>query len=644
MRVRLNHKKLAEIIARSPLSQNRWAQKLSLSRGHLSDLINGRHVYPSPRTRHKILQGLGVEFDELFTLEMPRERSITREADSALLFSPPGVNRQGNAMIFILWEIRKALRGLTRQPLFAVTVFSTLALGLGLNATVFTLINGMLLEPLPFPGAERIVVLTRPGDSEADVSILDGRDLREGVAALESLALFIPFRQYDLVGDGEPILLPGTPIEKDYFEVLGIVPVAGRFPSLEEHRPSGPAVAVISDGLWERVFARSAQAIGASLTLSESPYTIIGVAPPEIALLTQSDLWIPIAKAAPETLNQRGTNNLEAIARLLPDASLETAVVQIDQISRSLAEAYPTSNRSKILTAVPLQEFMVQDFRSSLWLLQAAVVLVLLIICVNLASLQLVRSTRQQSETALRLALGGTRANLIVRPLTEALTLGGAGAVGGYLLARAGVPLLTALSPVQLPLTQTLFPSPRVLWMSALCAVIVSILIGLAPALLGSSRHPGELLRVGMRRSSLGRRQRFMLNSIAVAEITLAFLLVVGAGLIARTLMHLQNQEMGFESQQRLVANLVLPTSRYGQISTQSQVLEAMLERLEARPEIESAAFIIGAPLARFGAIGNRIRFRDRPEIPPGETPGTRLRPVLGPYFQDGVHSTPARS
>ena len=187
MRVRLNHKKLAEIIARSPLSQNRLAQKLSLSRGHLSDLINGRHVYPSPRTRHKILQGLGVEFDELFTLEMPRERSITREADSALLFSPPGVNRQGNAMIFILWEIRKALRGLTRQPLFAVTVFSTLALGLGLNATVFTLINGMLLEPLPFPGAERIVVLTRPGDSEADVSILDGRDLREGVAALESL-------------------------------------------------------------------------------------------------------------------------------------------------------------------------------------------------------------------------------------------------------------------------------------------------------------------------------------------------------------------------------------------------------------------------------------------------------------------------
>ncbi len=437
MRVRLNHKKLAEIIARSPLSQNRWAQKLSLSRGHLSDLINGRHVYPSPRTRHKILQGLGVEFDELFTLEMPRERSITREADSALLFSPPGVNRQGNAMIFILWEIRKALRGLTRQPLFAVTVFSTLALGLGLNATVFTLINGMLLEPLPFPGAERIVVLTRPGDSEADVSILDGRDLREGVAALESLALFIPFRQYDLVGDGEPILLPGTPIEKDYFEVLGIVPVAGRFPSLEEHRPSGPAVAVMSDGLWERVFARSAQAIGASLTLSESPYTIIGVAPPEIALLTQSDLWIPIAKAAPETLNQRGTNNLEAIARLLPDASLETAVVQIDQISRSLAEAYPTSNRSKILTAVPLQEFMVQNFRSSLWLLQAAVVLVLLIICVNLASLQLVRSTRQQSETALRLALGGTRANLIVRPLTEALTPGGCRS-GGRVSTGAG--------------------------------------------------------------------------------------------------------------------------------------------------------------------------------------------------------------
>lgn len=634
MRVRLNSRKLAEIIAQSPMTQNRWAQKLSLSRGHLSDLINGRHVYPSPRTREKLLRGLGVEFEELFTIEMPAGASSPEEPPGWSISLPTvDFSNTGTVMTSLFWDIRNALRGLIRKPAYSLMVFLTLSLGLGLNATVFTLVSGILLRSLPFPEAQRIVVLYRTGDTEADVSIPDGEDLRKNVSSFQQLSLFIPYRQFDLVGEGDPVALPGSGVDQEFFSVMGVNPLLGRFPSPQENQPNGPKVVVIGAGLWERRFGSSADVIGKVLSLNEQRFTIIGVAPRELGMITPVELWLPLSLVAGFGLDNRGTNNLEALARLRPEASLQAANQELDQITRRLAEMYPTTNRTKILEAAPLQEYMVRDYKVSLLLLQASVFLVLLIVCVNLASLQLVRSTGRQGETALRLALGGTRFHLLTRPLTEVLALGGAGVVGAMLLSRLGVPLLLTLAPVQLPLFEQLVPDGRVFWFSALSALLVSVIVGLAPALLASKLPPAELLRGGLTRATTRKRHRLLLDSVVVAEVALAFLLVVGAGLLIRTLGALQDVQLGFETHDRLVASLSLPQSRYNEIGKQTNAFQGMLEQLDAQPGIESAAFVIGAPLAQYGSIGNRVRRRDRPDIPPGETPGARLRPVLGPYF-----------
>lgn len=306
MKVRLKHQVLAQLLARRSITQNRWAQMLGISRGHLSDLVNGRHVHPAPRTRRKLLEGLGVEFETLFEVEVP-ERKPARMVPSNLsgigqpdLKPLPRTTKGKRKMTLFLDDLRNALRQLRRAPAFTAAVLLTLGLGIGGNTAIFSVVNAVLLEPLPFPQSSRLVFLPRDGDSQADVSIPDGIDIREQASALSQVALFMPFSGFDLVGKGEPERLRGSVVEPEFFEVMGVQPVIGRLLDAKDNLPGAAGAAVISEGLWKRRFGGDTGLLGQSVTLSGQPVTIVGVAPSHLDFLEiGTELWVTVAAGAP---------------------------------------------------------------------------------------------------------------------------------------------------------------------------------------------------------------------------------------------------------------------------------------------------------------------------------------------------------
>lgn len=665
MKVRLKHQKLGRIIATSSMSQNRWALKLGLSRGHLSDLVNGRHLYPSARTRRKLLQRLDLEFDELFEIELPEPQGKAKQTrgrspaggklDSAgsgpaarghhvpsdgLLLDRPfsnsvlGTTSPGEgAGSMTFSQFRQSLRSAFTSATFALGVILTLALGIGCNTAIFSVISGVLLHPLHFPEAQQLMLLSRTGDTEADLSVPDGVDLRSRSTAFQDIALFLPFWQFDLVQKGRPERLIGSVVEPRIFKILGTRPLRGRVLREADNRPGAERVVVIGSGLWKRRFGRDPGIVGRKLILNDHPVTIVGVVASETDFLQEGvQLWTPVEAETPDFEKTRGSNNFEAIGRLKPGVSVSQASTQLEAITQRLAGEYPKTNQGKILQAVPLREWIVGSVRPFLLLLLGAVGLVLLIVCVNLANLQLVRSTRRAGEIGLRLALGGTRRGVVGQLLIETGILISIGGFLGALLADIGTRLLISWAPPQLPRVQEIGLDWRVLLFATGLTVTTLLVVGFLPALQSSNANPASLLRAGMRSLSERSRQR-LLNSFVVAEVALAFVLLVGAGLILRSLVNLQGVDLGFNPSRRLSINLVLPASRYGKLQNQTRAFQQILDRLQALPGVRSAAFVIGAPMRHWGAIGHRLDIKNHPLPEPGKVPSARNRPVLGNYF-----------
>ena len=496
------------------------------------------------------------------------------------------------------------------------------------------------MNPLPLEQPDRLAFITRDGD----VSIPDAVDWRARSRSFESISLFLRNWSFDWTGQGEPERLQGVVADSEFFRVLRVRPALGRFYGAEDDRPEGERVAVLGWGFWQRRFAGDRGVVGRVLRLSDHLVTVIGVAPPETDFLHDgADLYVPPAVETPWALNERGTNNFDAIGRLRDGVTMAQARKEMVAISADLAKLYPKTNARKIVEPIGLLDFLVQEIRPALYVLLAAVGLVLLLATGNLASLLLARAAVRQPEIALRIAIGASPRRILSQLVTEGLLLSLTGGALGLLLAWTSKDLLVALAPGALPRAAEIALDARVVGFAVLLAVVTGVVFGLAPALRLRRTDPAAALAAGGRGSG-GPKGHRTLRGIATAEVALASVLLVGSGLLLTSFSRLAGAPLGFRPDHVLTARLVLPEARYSKRDDQTRAFTAIVERLGQIPGVVAASSVIGAPLER-GGIGGPIVFEGRAEPDmaqprrdgqPGLTgrPSARSRPVVGDYFQ----------
>jgi putative ABC transport system permease protein len=505
-----------------------------------------------------------------------------------------------------------------------LTVIATVTLGIGASIATFSVVSGVLLHPLPYADAERLVVLTR----EQRVSIPDGVDWRERGRSFSDIALFLSTWDFDLTEPAERV--NGAVVEPRFFHVLGLHAERGRELDATDDVPGGPRVVVIAHRLWVRRFNADTAIVGRVITLSGQPATIVGVMPDAADVLDGGvDLWGVEAIETPWARGSRGTNNFEAIARLAPGVSLDRARAEIAAISRQLAAQYPETNEGKIAGATRLIDALVGSVRAPLLLLLGAVTLALLLASANLAGLLLARAETRRAEVALRRALGGARGVIVRQLMTEGFVLVTVGAILGLMLAASARAALVSAAPASLPRAAEIGIDARVLAFAIGLAVTTGLLFTLGPAIALVRASPAASLSS---RGHLGPRSRNLLRGLVVAELVAGLVLVTGAALLVKSVVSLERVDLGFDPAGVVTADLVLPEARYGSRERQTAAFRAVVQTLATSPGIDAAGSVIGPPLSNTGHIGHTLAVEGRPPLPAGAD-GAADRPVLGKYF-----------
>ncbi len=539
----------------------------------------------------------------------------------------------------LLRDVRFATRALVlKDRAFSLTALTTLALGIGATTAITSVINAVLLTPLPYPEPDRLVRLYQAsrGAPEARQFVTgpDFFDYRDA-GIFESLATAYTYREtgFDLTGGDRPERVAGLEISAEYFHVLGLPPALGREFERAEERADA-RLAVVSHGLWQRWFDGAPDAIGRTLTLDGAAYTVVGVAPAGFRdpMGRNVDVWTPEDLTTPDN-NGRGNHYLSLVGRLRPEGTLREASAALEVLSANLEAEYPDSNTGRLARIERLLEDRVGDARPLLGVLLGAVGLVLLIACVNVANLLLARGAAREKELAIRAALGSGRWRLTRQLLTESLVIAIAGGLAGLGLAYGGVRALVALGPEALPRVDQIGVDPRVLLVSAALVLMTPLLFGLAPALHGSSPDLERSLRDGGRAGGGGVRAQRTRRTLIVVQIALAFILMVGAGLLARSFVGILDQEIGFRSAGVLTFRINLPDARYDDPGDRMTFYRRFSERLEAVPGIVAAGAVSRLPATgEYHSWSFLIEGRPRPER--GQPwPLANIRCVDGGYF-----------
>jgi predicted permease len=463
-------------------------------------------------------------------------------------------------------DIRYALRQLRKNPGFTAVALLTLTLGIGVNTALFSIINGVLLSPLPFPQAEQLVTLheNKPNFEGGSLSYPNFRDWQKDNHTFSSLAIARSY-PFSLTGIGEPEQVAGEFVSSDFFSVLGVNPETGRTFARDEDRVrAGSPVALISAGLWRRKFSSAPDILGKSITLDAKDYTIVGVIPAEFRLaipgFRESLVYVPIGQWSNPLLPQRGAGlGIHGIGRLKPGVTIEQARADMAQVTHNLAEAFPDADKGITAKLTPLKEQMVGHVRSFLLVLLAAVGFVLLIACVNVANLLLARSSSRKREFAVRAALGASQARVVRQLLTESAGLALAGGALSLILAAWGTRAALRILPAALPRAEQVGLDSRVLLFTAAISLLAGVLFGLTPALKTSRPDLHEELKQGGRGAS-GTRHRAQ-SVFVVVEMALALVLLIGAGLTVRGLVKLWSVDPGFDPHHVLTFGLSLPPS-----------------------------------------------------------------------------------
>jgi len=522
-------------------------------------------------------------------------------------------------MTGLLHDLRYATRQLCRNAGFTVVAVTTLALGIGASTAVFSVVDQVLLHPLPYPNSGRIVKVSQtfkgvPADDASPANYLDWVSQNHVFA---EMAASHGWQGSISTGD-RPERVKGTMTTPSFFPLFGVAPVLGRGLEESDARPGSEHVVVLGYGLWQRYFAADRAIVGRDIRLNAERYTVVGVMPPNFSPDEYGELWLPSPWGVPthplapakDPRQFRDRNYLDVWARLKPGVTMQQARAELDTIGRRLERQYPDSNDKIGVSFLPLHDYIVGHIRPALLVLLAAVVIVLLIGCANVANLLLARATARAREISIRTALGASRGRLLRQLLAENGLLALVGGVLGILLAVLAVPSLLALSPPDIRQFKQIGVNPEVLAFSFLTSVICGVLFGLIPALQSSRSHPNESLKEGERGSTANRgRTR---SALVIVEVGLSLVLLIGAGLLVRSFARLMDVSPGFDPDRLLTFNLGLPSSTDSvhQLAFYQQVVQ----RLQALPGVQAVGAVSRLPLAG----GNSSRSFNVPGIEKG--------------------------
>ena len=539
-------------------------------------------------------------------------------------------------MTTLLQDARYAVRMLVKSPGFSLVAILTLALGIGANTAIFSVVNALLLRPLPYPDPDRVVMLwqnlqARGGPAQEWATPGNFVDWRDSRALLVKTAA-VQGWQPTLTGIAEPEPLRGEQVTQEYFDVLGVQPALGRIFRPDEDVPNAPRVVVLGHGLWTRRFGGDRSMIGRSITLGGEPHEVIGVMPEGFrpAVLTQAELWRPrrLNTANPS----RGAVVLRVVARLADGQTLEQSRNSAEVLSKRLELANPDTDAGARLNIVPLHEQVVGDVRQGLLVLLGAVGFVLLIACVNIANLLLARASGRGREIAVRMALGAMRGRVVRQLMTESILLASLGGALGVMLGVWGVTALIALAPDGAPRLNEVGLDGTVLAFAAGLTLVTGVIFGLVPALQVSRPELTPALREGGRGSAgpAGQRAR---RSLIVAEVALALVLLVGSGLFLRTFLRLQSVDLGFNPENVLAGTIVPPQVKYSSAAERLSLYDRLLERAAAIPGLKSAALASVLPLGGDSDMTMFIEGQPPPRSS-SESPAIWYRLVSAGYLQ----------
>jgi putative ABC transport system permease protein len=531
-------------------------------------------------------------------------------------------------------DLRYALRMLRKAPGFTAVAVLTLALGIGANSAIFTVIDSVLLRPLQYKDADRLVYLNEESKQLKGMSVayLNFQDWQSQNQVFERMGAS-QGNAFVLTRGEQPELVFCRSVTEGFFPTLGITPTLGREILASDDQPSAGPVALLSYGLWQRRFGGNPNIIGTALNLDGKAYTVVGVLPKGFEYLGNADdVYVPLGLQAKDFTDRGNHPGIYAVGRLKPGVTLDQARAEMNAIAQRLAQAYPISNRGNGINLRSMQEVVVGNIRPWLLILFAAVGLVLLIACANVANLLLTRATIREREIAIRTALGAARARMIRQLLTESLLLAFLGGVLGMALAILGIHLLTTAAPDSLPRVAEIHINAGVLGFTLLASLLTGAIFGLVPALHVSAPQLQQALREGARGSTTGGGQRVR-SALVISELALSLVLLVAAGLLIRSFIRLLDVNPGFNADKVFTARIALPDTKYKDIPQVENFFDQLLRNLSAMPNVQSVGTITPLPFTGEGWQAD-YRIEDRPTPEVGEFPNTDIHYVSPAYLQ----------
>ncbi len=532
-------------------------------------------------------------------------------------------------------DIRYGFRILLKNPGFMAVVVLVLALGIGANTAIFSVVHAVLLRPLPYPQPDRLVIMTekdRDGD-RMGVAYPNYEDWRERAVSFEDMASGRS-QSFNLTGIDQPTRLQGRTVNWNFFQLLGVKPQLGRLFEAQDDKPDAAPTAMISTGLWKEKFGSDPDIIDKTIRIDGKPFTVIGVLPPGFQFLRRDDLYVPIGLLLTQSfgLLDRGNHfGLSVLARLKSGVTVEQARKEIELLAAQLESEYPNTNSGNGAMVQKLDDRLVEDIRPALLVLLAAVGFVLLIACVNVANLMLMRASERHKEIAIRLALGAGRMRIIRQLLSESLLISVLGGAAGLLIGVWAMDGLIALAPQNTPRLDQVRMNTTVLIFTLCTSLLTGLLFGLFPALHASRADLNSTLKEGGRSIAGSSRER-MRKVLLVAEVALALVLLAGAGLMLRTVSQLTRVDPGFNAERLLTTQFTLPANTYNE-ETRRAFYRECLGRVEAVPGVISAALTLSLPID--GSNWNSVFIAiDKPVPPRAELPSSAFTPVSANYFE----------
>jgi len=541
-----------------------------------------------------------------------------------------------------LADFRYGFRALRRSPGFTMGAILVLALGIGANTAIFSIVNAALLRPLPFEDPSRLMQIWHvppaknfPGLSLFSVSPANYLDWQRQSSSFECMAAY-GGRTFTFGGTERPEAIMGAAVAPEFFSVLRARPMLGRTFASEENLPGGSHVILLSYKFWRDHFASDRAIVGRDITINSRPYSVAGVMPESFRFPGWAQVWAPLGWSNDQRV-VRGNHNYMVVGRLKPGVDIQQAKSELSAISTRLEQQYPEDNKGWGATVVPLRDQMVGDIRPALLVLFGAVAFVLLIACANVANLVLARTLARRKEIAIRGALGASRAAILRHILTESVLLSLAGGALGLLLARFGITLLAKVLADRLPPFVAVTLDTQVLAFTLLLSIIAGVLAGLIPALRYTRTDVNEALKQGQSRGSSDASGGKTRNVLVVAEVALSLVLLIGAGLMVRTLWELRNVRPGFDSANVLTMFLAVPADRFASPSGQINFFQEVLQRVRALPGVDSAGVIDSLPLSSDGGSHQPFSIEGHPVLPMAEQPEVDVR-LISPGYLRAMH------